>query len=126
MSSTPVVRKPNCAGSAPVMSEILSIESRREFLAEPGDSFRQQDIIDAVLQISVLSAQVKLAEGILGDARKAQNRLVKGSILALGLLCEAIGPHGVTRGAEARDDLFARNVELLAGDDDAVRRRRSR
>ena len=99
---------------------------RWEFLAEPGDAFRQQDIIDAVLQIGVLPAHVELAEGILRDTRKTQNGLVKWSVFALRLLAQAIRPDGVASGSEAGHDLLARNVECLTGHDDAVRCRRSR
>ena len=72
----------------------------------------------------MLPADVKLAEGILRDAGKAQDGLVKPGVFALRLLAETIRPDSVTRGAEARDDLLARYVEFLAGDDDAVRGRR--
>ena len=62
MSITPVVRKPNCAGSAPVMSEMLSANRVCEFLAETGNTFRQEHVIDAVLQVGMFAADMKLAE----------------------------------------------------------------
>ena len=37
-----------------------------EFLTEAGDAFRNQDIVDAVLEIGVLAADMELAERIFG------------------------------------------------------------
>src|SRR5213075_3173372 len=52
-------------------------ETRLEFLTETGNAFRQQHVIDAVLQIRVLTADVKLPERILSGGRKTQHGLVK-------------------------------------------------
>src|ERR1043166_7050126 len=55
-------------------------KTRFEFLPETGNAFRQEHIIDAVLQVRVLAPDVKLAERVLRHARKSQNRLVEWSV----------------------------------------------
>src|SRR5204863_301162 len=57
-------------------------ETRLQFLTETGNAFRQEHVIDAVLQIGVLTADVKLPEGILRYGRETQHGLVKRRVFA--------------------------------------------
>src|SRR4029077_7353090 len=82
-------------------------ETRFEFLAETRNAFRQEHVVDAVFQVGVLAADVQLPERILRHAGKAQDGLVERRVFALGLRIQAVGTDRITRGAEARDDLFA-------------------
>src|SRR6266853_526370 len=120
MSMTPVSRKPNWAGSAPVMSEILSAK----FRPKTGDAFRQEHVVDAVLQIRVLAADMKLAKRILGHSGKAQNRLVELGVLSLRLRIKAIRSDRITSRPKARHNLLPRDIEFLRTDDDVFSRGR--
>ena len=60
-------------------------KTRLQFLPKTWNAFRQEHVIDAVLQIRMLTADVQLTERILRDARKTQNGLIKRRVLALCL-----------------------------------------
>ena len=51
-------------------------------------------------------------------------KTAEGRVFALSLLAETVRPRGVTGGTKARDDLFPRDVEFLAGHNDGIGRRR--
>jgi hypothetical protein len=53
-------------------------------LPEHADTFGQDDAVEAVLQIIVIAANVKLAERILGDIRCLQDHLVEQRVVAAG------------------------------------------
>src|SRR5207247_8717399 len=57
-------------------------ETRLEFLTETGNAFRQEHVIDAVLQSRMLITDVKLHEGILSGGRQTQHGLVKRRVFA--------------------------------------------
>ena len=96
-------------------------KTRVKFLAETGDAFGDEHIVDAVLQIRVLAADVELAEGILRDAGRSQEGLVEGRVFALRLRLDLAGADGVDRGAEFGRDLVALRIER-GGDDNGVER----
>ena len=98
-------------------------ETRLQFLSETGNAFRQENVVDTVLQVGVFAADMKLAERILRDTGKAKNRLVERGVLALCLRIEPVGADGVTRRAETRHNCLTRNVEFLTLDDDFLNRR---
>jgi len=84
-----------------------------EFHAEPGDPLGKQDAVNPELEVVMLAADVELAERILGDTRGAQDGLVYGGVVALGLDLDLAGGDGVGGGAEAWDDGIAGFVEFL-------------
>ena len=49
-------------------------------LAEPGDSLRNQDVINTKLEVSMLASDVELPIRILGYSRHSQNDLIERSI----------------------------------------------
>ena len=108
MSTMPAVRKPYCAGSEPVMSCMLLHEARIELQAEPGDAFGQQHVVDAVLQVRVLAADVQVAvrRRILGHARRAQEHLVEGRVGPLGQVEDLLLVHDERGRAQAGLDRF--------------------
>ena len=75
----PAVRNPYWAGSDPVMSCMLFDEAGVELQAEARDALGQEHVVDAVLQVRMLAADVQVAVGrrILGDAGRAQEHLVE-------------------------------------------------
>ena len=116
----PAVRKPYCAGSAPVISDTELASRVCKRLAEDVDPLGQDDAVEAELQIGVVAADMQLAERILGDARRLQQQSVERLIVALRLRFDRLPAEIVDAGAEARLDLAARDVEL------SWRRRRDR
>ena len=120
----PAVRKPYCAGRAPVINatELASRVCKR--LAEDVDPLRQLNPVDAELQIGVVAADMDLAERILGNAGRLQQQLVQRLIVALRLGLDRLPAEIVDGGAEAGLDLLARDVELL-GDHLEVERQAS-
>src|SRR5207247_2998923 len=57
-------------------------EAGFQYLAKSRNTFRQKHVVDAVLQICMFAADMKLPERILRDTWKTQQRLVKWSVLA--------------------------------------------
>src|SRR5258707_14754300 len=51
-------------------------EAGLQYLAKTRNTFRDQHVVDAVLQIRVFAADMKLSERILRDTRETQHRLV--------------------------------------------------
>src|SRR5206468_11856084 len=82
-------------------------------LAKTGDTFRQKHVVDAVLQICMFAADMKLPERILRHTRKTQHRLVKWSVLAPRLRIESVRADRIARCTETRHNRFARDVEFL-------------
>ena len=74
-----MVRKPNCAGNAPVINEMLSAKRVDNSWPNPVMPSGNEHVVDAVLQIRVLAADVQLTEGILGDAGKRRMVWLKGA-----------------------------------------------
>ena len=57
-----------------------------EFLAESSQALREQDVVDAILKIRVLAAQVHLAIRVLGYARGSQQHLIERAVRSLDLV----------------------------------------
>ena len=74
-------------------------EAGVEFLAEAGDALGQQHVVDAVLEVGVLAADVELAVGVLGEAGRAQEGLVERGVRALGLIGDLVFGEAVGRRA---------------------------
>lgn len=89
------------------MTDTLSMKRVDNSWPNPVMPFRQEDIIDPVLQVRMLTADVQLTEGILRDAGKTEDGLVKRRVLALGFRADTIGSDCVTRRAKIRHDLLA-------------------
>ena len=66
-----------------------------DFLAEPSDPFRNQDVINAKLKVGVFVANMELAIGVLGDAGSLQDNLVKWRIGALRFVLNLCLPDGI-------------------------------
>ena len=95
-------------------------EAGLQYLAKTRNTFREKHVVDAVLQICVFAADMKLPERILRDTWETQDRLVKRRVFALRLRIESVGADRVTSCTETRDDLFTRDVHLLTLDDDLL------
>ena len=95
-------------------------EAGLQFQAETGNTFRHEHVVDAVLQIRVFAADMKLRERILRDTGKTQHRLVKRSVFAKRLGIETVRSDCVARRAETRHNCLTRDVHLLTLDDDAL------
>src|SRR5439155_10607825 len=91
-------------------------EAGLQFQAETGNTFRQEHVVNAVLQIRVFAADMKLRERILRDTGKTQHRLVKRGVLASRLGVETVRSDRVARCAETRHNCFTRDVHLLTLD----------
>ena len=57
---------------------------RIDFLTEPSDSFRNQDVVNAILEVGVFVANMELPIGILYDAWSLQDDVVEWRIRAMG------------------------------------------
>ncbi len=95
-------------------------ETRREALAEEAHALRQDDAVDAELQVRHLVADVELPEGLLRHARRLQHDLAERVVVAAGLALDGRLGDGVGRGADARLDLRTRGVQAPRGDGDRV------
>ena len=84
----PAVRLPYSAGRAPVISRTDFGQPRIERLAEHRNAFRQDDAVEPVLQAVMLAADMQLAEGILGHARRLQDHRIERRIVAARLVVE--------------------------------------
>ena len=89
-------------------------EARVQFLAETGDAFGQQDVVDAVLDVRVFASQVQVAVGggVLRHAGRPQQHLVERGVLALRQRGDLVLAHGVGGRPQIRDNLVARGVQL--------------
>ena len=88
-------------------------------LAEARQAVRQLHAVEPVLQVAVVAAHVDLAETVLHHARRAQQHLVQGRVLAQRhVLDEGLG-EVVDGGAETGLDGAARLVQPFRGDGDA-------
>src|SRR5437764_554217 len=121
MSITPVLRNPNCAGSAPVMSEILSAKRVSSTWPKPGILSGISTSSMRYLQICMFAADVKLSERILRDTGETQQSLVKWRVFTFRLGAETVRSNRIARGTETRHNCFTRNVHLLTLDDHALR-----
>ena len=119
----PAVRKPYCAGSAPVISDIGFAQPRSQALAEQRQALGQLHAVEPVLQVAVVAAHMELAEAVLGDARRAQQHLVERRVVARGMVSMALAGEIVAGCAEAGLDAAARLVETRGGDGDPGQRR---
>ena len=109
----PAVRKPYCAGRAPVISatELASrVSSDWPKTLIPSGSCTP---LMRILQIGVVAADMDLAERILRDTRGLQQQLVQRLIVALRLGLDRGPAEIINGGAEAGLDLLACDVELL-------------
>ena len=103
------------------MSEMLSAKRVSSYLAKTRNTFREKHVVDAVLQICMFAADMKLTERILRDTGETQERLVKRRVFALRLGIESVRSDRVACCAEARHNCFTRDVHLLTLDDHALR-----
>jgi hypothetical protein len=92
-------------------------KSRVEFLPETADPFGQENVIDAVLHVSMFAAQMKLTERILRHAGGAQQHVVERGVTAAGFREDLVAADLELRGAQAGYDRFTGAVEF-AGDDE--------
>jgi hypothetical protein len=117
MSTMPEVRRPNCAGSAPVMKSICCDEAGVDRLAEAGDALRQLHAVDAVLHVGVVVAHVDRAGalGVLAHARQAQQHFVERRVVALAQLVDHVGVDRVDGGADLRRQIDARALQVGGG-----------
>ena len=65
-------------------------EAGLQYLAKTRNTFREKHVVDAVLQICMLAADMKLSERILCDTGETQERLVKRRVFAFRLGVEAV------------------------------------
>ena len=92
-------------------------EMRVELLAETVDAFREENVVDAILEIGVFAAQVDLAEGVLGHAGHVQEHIVEAGVRTNG---QGIDLHFVDLeggGSETRHDVLTGFVELAGYDE---------
>ena len=96
-------------------------EAGLQDLPKTRNTFREKHVVDAVLQIRMFAADMKLSERILCDTWETQERLVKRRVFALRLGVETVRSNRVARGTETRHNCFTRDVHLLTLDDHALR-----
>src|SRR5207244_13231960 len=65
-------------------------EAGLQYLAKARNTFREKDVVDAVLQICMFTADMKLTERILRDNGETQYRLVKRRVFTFGLRIETV------------------------------------
>ena len=85
---------------------------RIDFLAEPSDPFRNQDVINSKLEVGVFVANMELPIRILGDAWSLQDHVVKWCIGALRFILNLLLPDSVFRSAQIGYNLVSSRVEL--------------
>ena len=78
------------------------------FLAEPGDPLRNQDVINTKLEVSMFATDVELPIRILGYSRHPQNDLIERSIRTLRLRLNLFLTNAVSGSAKIRHDLWSR------------------
>ena len=122
MSTTPAVWNPYCAGSAPVISDMLLAKRDFDRLAEHRQPLGQFDAVQPVLHVGVLAAQMDLAEAVLRHAGRLEQHLVERGVGALRNVLQCLRREIIGRGAETGLDLLACDVELF-GDDIKVHRK---
>ena len=96
-------------------------ETGFQYLSKTRNTFRDKHVVDAVLQICMFAADVKLSERILRDTGETQQSLVKRRVFTFRLGAETVRSNRVARGTETRHNCFTRNVHLLSLDDHALR-----
>ena len=117
-------------------------ETRIKFEAETGNAFRQQHVVDAILQVRVFAANVQAIGGgvVLRHAGRAQDHLAERRVATLRGRVNLLFCLRVSRRAEIRHNLAAGFVKLAdnrdisqvgdvrgtAGVDDIICLRRSR
>jgi len=85
---------------------------RIDFLTEPSDSFRNQDVVNAKLEVGVFVANMELAIGILCDAWSLQDDMIEWRIRALRLVLNLLLRNRIFRSAQIRYNLVSSRVEL--------------
>src|SRR5246127_1629664 len=96
-------------------------EGRLENLREAGNAVRQQNSVDAVLNVAVLVADVKiaLARRVLVDARKLQSEVAELNGVPLRETLDVTLRESIVGGANLRqEDIIAPLVEVLGLLDD--------
>jgi len=85
-----------------------------ELIRKSVDAFRDENIVDAVLHITVLVPDMKTARsfGILADTRKTENQLVKRDVITLGEILNFLLIDGVYRRSETGHDFLASLIQL--------------
>ena len=89
-------------------------QPRAEGLAEHRNAFRQDDPVDAVLQVVVIVAHVELTETVLGDSGELQDDLIELLVVALRQSLDGGVGHRIDGGAQRRFDGLPGRVEPLS------------
>ena len=113
-----MVRKPNCAGSAPVRTRDAAQRAGVEDLAEAGQALGQGHAVQPVLQVAVLAADMHLAEAVLHHAGGLQQDLVERLGAAAGQRLDRLALHHRLAAAEAGEDALPRRGGALRLDDE--------
>src|SRR5207244_8911383 len=92
-----------------------------QYRAKARNTFREKDAVDAVLQICMFTADMKLTERILRDTGETQYRLVKRRVFTFRLGIKTVRSDRVARGTETRHNCLSCDVHLLTLDDHALR-----
>ncbi|MCY1170076.1 hypothetical protein D9M73_101350 [compost metagenome] len=92
-------------------------QPRAQRLPEYGDAFGQDRAVDAILQVVMVVAHVKLAAAILHHARQLQQDLVELLIVPAGQSADRFAGDGVGRRTEAGLDRRARGIQPPRHDD---------
>ena len=119
------MRRPNCAGSAPVISDHVADQRGIEKRAEAGNAVRQHDAVDADLHIGVLVADVKAAAGggILRHAGRLQEYLFDRLIVAPRKRLDRVVTDRCRNGPDRRVDRVQSLVEGVRRRGDRIDRR---
>ena len=86
---------------------------RINFLAEPSDPFRNQDVINSKLEVGMFVADMELPKRILRNARSLQDDVVERCIRALRFVLNLFLRNRIFRSAQIGYNLVSRLVELL-------------
>ncbi len=87
-----------------------------EGLAEHRQALGEDHIVQPVLDVVVVAADVQLAERILGRARRLQDDLVELDVLAARQVVDQLRRQRIGRGSQRGLDGLARGVEPAGGD----------
>jgi len=95
-------------------------QARIEHLAEAAGAVGQDDAVDAVLDIVVIAADVQLALLVVGHARRLQQHMIEGRMVAFRQLLDGFFVEGVLAAAGGGRQLVARPLEAPGGDGDGL------
>ena len=87
---------------------------------KPTDELRDDDAIDAVLDVGMITTHVQLAEGILGHTRRLQDQILQRRVIPFWERRDGLGIEVIAAGAGLHIDHGACPVETLPLDLDAT------